>query len=175
VARLGRTLKAWRQQLLAYFDTSGVSNGGKEANNIDEVQAGRYAQLDEIITEYHDPADGHFQQNVMSRLDHLSGREFARLVGADRRTIDRIRSGHMPRPKLRQTLTSPDSPRDSLGRCERWRWLHCVIVSLTPGGGIRRSSTFRRPLYLGGQRHALACAYLSSQRFIYHLNVLSII
>ena len=27
VARLGRTLKPWRQQLLAYFDTSGVSNG----------------------------------------------------------------------------------------------------------------------------------------------------
>jgi transposase len=31
VARLGRTLKAWRQQVLAYFDTSGVSNGGTEA------------------------------------------------------------------------------------------------------------------------------------------------
>ena len=27
VARLGRTLKAWRQQVLAYFDTAGVSNG----------------------------------------------------------------------------------------------------------------------------------------------------
>src|SRR5215212_11993541 len=31
VARFGRTLKAWRQQVLAYFDTSGVSNGGTEA------------------------------------------------------------------------------------------------------------------------------------------------
>jgi transposase len=34
VARLGRTLKAWRQQLLAYFDTSRVSNGGTEAINL---------------------------------------------------------------------------------------------------------------------------------------------
>ena len=34
VARLGRTLKAWRPQLLAYFDTSGVSNGGTEAINL---------------------------------------------------------------------------------------------------------------------------------------------
>jgi transposase len=34
VARLGRTLKAWRQQVLAYFDTSGVSNGGTEAINL---------------------------------------------------------------------------------------------------------------------------------------------
>ena len=33
-ARLGRTLKAWRQQVLAYFDTSGVSNGGTEAINL---------------------------------------------------------------------------------------------------------------------------------------------
>ncbi len=31
VARLGRTLRSWRAQVLAYFDTSGVSNGGTEA------------------------------------------------------------------------------------------------------------------------------------------------
>jgi transposase len=34
VARLGRTLRAWRAQILAYFDTSGVSNGGTEAINL---------------------------------------------------------------------------------------------------------------------------------------------
>jgi transposase len=34
VARLGRTLKAWRAQVLAYFDTQGVSNGGTEAINL---------------------------------------------------------------------------------------------------------------------------------------------
>jgi transposase len=34
VARLGRTLKAWRQQVLAYFDTGGVSNGGTGAVNL---------------------------------------------------------------------------------------------------------------------------------------------
>jgi transposase len=31
VARLGRTLRAWKAQILAYFDTHGVSNGGTEA------------------------------------------------------------------------------------------------------------------------------------------------
>jgi hypothetical protein len=77
---------------------------GKEANNIDEAQAGRYAQLDEITTEYRDPADDHFRQHVMPLLDHLSGRELADLVGADRRTIDRIRSGQMPRRSLREAL-----------------------------------------------------------------------
>jgi transposase len=34
VARLGRTLRQWRQQVLAYFETSGVSNGGTEAINL---------------------------------------------------------------------------------------------------------------------------------------------
>ncbi len=33
VARLGRTLRAWRTQVLAYFTTRGVSNGGTEAIN----------------------------------------------------------------------------------------------------------------------------------------------
>jgi len=33
VARLGRTLRQWRSALLAYFDTSGASNGGTEAIN----------------------------------------------------------------------------------------------------------------------------------------------
>ena len=34
VARLGRTIRAWRAQVLAYFDTGGVSNGGTEAINM---------------------------------------------------------------------------------------------------------------------------------------------
>jgi transposase len=34
VARLGRTLRAWRAQVLSYFDTGGVSNGGTEAINL---------------------------------------------------------------------------------------------------------------------------------------------
>ena len=34
VARLGRTLRTWKGQILAYFDTHGVSNGGTEAINL---------------------------------------------------------------------------------------------------------------------------------------------
>lgn len=33
-ARLGRTLRIWKQQVLAYFKTRGVSNGGTEAVNL---------------------------------------------------------------------------------------------------------------------------------------------
>jgi len=33
IARLGRTLKQWREPFLAYFTTSGASNGGTEAIN----------------------------------------------------------------------------------------------------------------------------------------------
>jgi transposase len=34
VARLGRTLRSWRAELLAYFDTDGASNGPTEAMNL---------------------------------------------------------------------------------------------------------------------------------------------
>ena len=34
VARLGRTLRSWRAELLAYFDTAGASNGPTEAINL---------------------------------------------------------------------------------------------------------------------------------------------
>ncbi len=34
VARLGRTLRAWRPEFLAYFDTAGASNGPTEAINL---------------------------------------------------------------------------------------------------------------------------------------------
>lgn len=34
LARLGRTLRAWRRELLAYFDTDGASNGPTEATNL---------------------------------------------------------------------------------------------------------------------------------------------
>ena len=33
IARLGRTLRAWRNQFLAYFTTSRANNGGTEAIN----------------------------------------------------------------------------------------------------------------------------------------------
>jgi transposase len=33
VARLGKTLKQWREAFLGYFDTGGANNGGTEAIN----------------------------------------------------------------------------------------------------------------------------------------------
>jgi transposase len=52
VARLGRTLKAWRQQVLAYFDTSGVSNGGTEAINLIIEKVRRLAHGFKDFTHY---------------------------------------------------------------------------------------------------------------------------
>ena len=43
VARLGRTPRAWRSQVLAYFDTDGLSNGGTEAINMLIEKARRLA------------------------------------------------------------------------------------------------------------------------------------
>jgi N-methylhydantoinase A/oxoprolinase/acetone carboxylase beta subunit len=54
IARLGRTLRAWRAQVLAYFDTSGVSNGGTEAINltIEKVRRLAHGFRDLIIIGY---------------------------------------------------------------------------------------------------------------------------
>jgi transposase len=61
VARLGRTLRAWKTQILAYFDTSGVSNGGTEAINL-------------IIEKVRRPAHGfkdfdHYRLRIMLAAD----------------------------------------------------------------------------------------------------------
>ncbi|MGH8839021.1 MAG: ISL3 family transposase [Jiangellaceae bacterium] len=52
VARLGRTLRAWRQQVLAYFDTGGVSNGGTEAINLLIEKTRRLAHGFRTFTHY---------------------------------------------------------------------------------------------------------------------------
>ena len=77
---------------------------GKEANKLDDVQAGIIGQLGDVVTEYTDPNDDAFQRLVLPALDRYSGRELARLVGTDRRTIDRVRGGAGPRPALRDAL-----------------------------------------------------------------------
>jgi transposase len=52
VARLGRTLRAWRAQVLAYFDTDCLSNGGTEAINMLIEKARRLAHGYRNFTNY---------------------------------------------------------------------------------------------------------------------------
>jgi transposase len=52
VARLGRTLRSWREQVLAYFTTGGVSNGGTEAINLQIEKARRLAHGYRNFTNY---------------------------------------------------------------------------------------------------------------------------
>lgn len=72
VARLGRTLRQWRSQILAYFSTGGVNNGGTEA-----ICGFRYGSTTDRLRS----ASGHFgNQGVL-----LTESTFlARLVGARR-------------------------------------------------------------------------------------------
>ncbi|NMM17753.1 MAG: transposase [Cellulomonas sp.] len=52
VARLGGTLRAWRAQVLAHFDTGGVSNGGTEAINLIIEKTRRLAHGFRTFTHY---------------------------------------------------------------------------------------------------------------------------
>ncbi len=77
---------------------------GKEANKLDEVQAGLASSLSDVVTEY-GRDDGTVLHNlVLPVLNQLSGRELAKHTGTHRRTIDRIRAGQQPRPQLANRL-----------------------------------------------------------------------
>lgn len=52
LARLGRTLRAWRAQVLAYFDSDGLSNGGTEAIKMLIEKARRLAHGYRNFTNY---------------------------------------------------------------------------------------------------------------------------
>ena len=77
---------------------------GKEANRLDDVQAGLVADGNEVVTEYPAMTDAIFRTLVLPVLERNSGRTLAAAVGSDRRTIDRIRAGQKPRAALRQRL-----------------------------------------------------------------------
>ncbi len=70
---------------------------GKEANNLDNVQAGLVGRLGDVLNEYDDPGTDRFHRLVLPVLARYTGRELATLVGVDHRTIDRIRDGSQPR------------------------------------------------------------------------------
>ncbi len=126
---------------------------GKEANKLDEVQAGLHGDLADVVTEYVCPSTVVLQRLVLPVLGRYSGRSLAALVGTDRRTIDRIRHGKQPRPRLATDLTrlavrlaerdlapggvisdlapSPLKPTRSLAVLELWR-RHAASADLDP-------------------------------------------
>jgi hypothetical protein len=79
---------------------------GKEANKLDEVQAGLIGNLDDVLTEYHSPDEELFRRLVLPRPRPLL-RTTARTPHRDGPAhLDRIRHGQKPRPVLREVLTA---------------------------------------------------------------------
>jgi hypothetical protein len=78
---------------------------GKEANRLDDVQAGIIGSLGEVLTDYTPVSDEWFRNYVLPVLHQYGGRQLAELADVNRRTIDRIRDGTAPRRALRDMLT----------------------------------------------------------------------
>jgi len=78
---------------------------GKEANHLDDVQAGLITHVGDVLNHYDNPDDDTFHRLVMPVLDRYSGRVLAKLVGTNRRTIDRIRRRQAPRATLAAQCT----------------------------------------------------------------------
>lgn len=87
---------------------------GKEANQLDEVQNG-LATPTEVTTVYDDGAREHFRNHVLPVFSDLGGRQLAELTDCDRRTIDRIRAGQMPRRELYERFVALASPGKANG------------------------------------------------------------
>jgi hypothetical protein len=93
-------------QRRAVYAAGPVQLIGKEANKLDEVQAGLHTQLQDIMTEYGETRSRDLRRLVLPVLDRYSGRKLAELLRIDRRTIDRIRRGQRPRPDLAQAMSA---------------------------------------------------------------------
>jgi hypothetical protein len=77
---------------------------GKETNELDEVQHSLYGSARELSPIYAE--NDHELKRALNSLKHLSGRELARHLEVDHRTIDRVRAGSMPRNGLRQRIVT---------------------------------------------------------------------
>jgi len=106
VARLGRTLRAWRAQVLAYFDTGGVSNGGTEAINL---LIGKTRRLAHGFRNFH-----HYRLRIL--LAAGGTRRYRRApIHADDPTCLRVRHTTRDQPRellpLRRLRRRPGRPR----------------------------------------------------------------
>ncbi len=90
----------WLERL--FIRPGHIATIGKEANKLDDVQAGLYAAADEILTVY-GSRDVDLEQ-ALTALAHLSGRDVQLLTGVDRRTVDRVRQRGEASPEVRAKL-----------------------------------------------------------------------
>ena len=74
-----------------------VHHIGKEANQLEDVEAGLVGDLGEVLTEYVDPAHDLLRTLVLPVLRDLSNREVARHIDVTDKTIAGIRKGSRPR------------------------------------------------------------------------------
>lgn len=78
---------------------------GKEANRLEDVEAGLVGDIGEVLTEYVDPARDLVRTLVLPVLEGLSSREVARRIDEkDHKKITRIRSGSRPREEIAEKL-----------------------------------------------------------------------
>lgn len=93
---------------------SRISVIGKETNELEQVNAGLHGSVDDIQAVY--VAEDIELKEALAAVAHLSGRQLSRLLGLDRRSVDRIRRGTTPRPQVRvkllETADAVSSGRD---------------------------------------------------------------
>jgi hypothetical protein len=78
---------------------------GKEANRLEDVDAGVVGELGDVVTEYLDPRKDVIRTIVLPvLLEEFSEREIARRIGVDHKTIAGIERGSRPRSSNAEKL-----------------------------------------------------------------------
>jgi hypothetical protein len=83
---------------------SRIHHIGKEANHLEDVEAGLIGDLAEVLTEYVDPDEDPIRTIVLPVLDGLSDREVGRRMEVDHKTVGGIRDGARPQTRNAKKL-----------------------------------------------------------------------
>ncbi len=111
---------------------------GKEANHLEEVEAGIEHDSDEVYAEYPDPQRDPWRALVLPVLRDVPAATLAAATGLHPRSVPAVRNGHRaPHPRTRAVLARAAAdfarcrlgergvlpPADGLAACAAYLWL----------------------------------------------------
>lgn len=87
----------------------GFDHIGKESNRLEQVEEGGVPAESGVCTVYNDPGRDAWSQEILPRLRAMTLSDLIAKTGFDRRTLQRIRAGEMPKSTLKPVVRSkPD-------------------------------------------------------------------
>ena len=107
--RLARTIDSWREELLAYFDTGGVSNGPTEATNLLIKKIKRAAWVPQL-RQLPPPADPELRRHLARSQPDTTARTLTTLNCVEPQIAEPVREGRARMPLSASWDNDPSEP-----------------------------------------------------------------